>query len=203
MVRFYKSFTILAAAAILTVGAALAATSETFPVLTLVNGHVIRDVQIKGYFATTVLIRHDGLAETLPYSMFPVDCRAALLARRPQTHDRSGPAPVIVGMPGIVEPNALRHGCSFCIGTIGTVIPLIISNESEISVAVCPDMFVARTHLQEVLPGVEWVELDENGHVSVILKRHQTIDPGCVRTLLLMPDTIPHDGLVQTVRWRD
>ena len=181
---------------------------EAVPALTLKDGTVLRDAQIKGYLVKVVMVKHRDGARTVPYGLFPDEYQAKLAARRP--------LPVIapklakpIAAAGRKEPPAnqgadLRYGCSFSVGAVtDAAITIEIHNESKEVARVIPEMFVARASSGELLPGTQWVGLNNEGRVSVILKHQQLIAPGDVATLQLMVASAPHEGGIRDVQWKD
>jgi hypothetical protein len=82
-------------------------------------------------------------------------------------------------------------------------IAMEIHNESNQTAGLYPEMFLARTSTGEVLPGMQWVGLNKEGGVSVILKRQQLIAPGDAVTLQLMISPKPHESPIESLRWKD
>jgi hypothetical protein len=181
---------------------------EAVPLLTLKDGTVLQDAQIKGYLTKVVMVKYRGGARTVPYGLFPDEYQVALAARRPVQHD----APAPVTPPPVASKKAptanrgvdMRFGCSFAVLSMtDAAITMEIQNKSDRVVAVYPEMFVALTATGEELPGTKWVGLNSQGSVSVIEKRQQLIAPGDVATLNLMVVPKPHESPIGTLRWKD
>ena len=54
-------------------GVATPLIDEPISSLTLTNGRVLHDAQVKGYAVSAVMIRHSSGAETVAYNLFPAD----------------------------------------------------------------------------------------------------------------------------------
>jgi hypothetical protein len=181
---------------------------EALPVLTLKDGTVLQDAQIKGYANKVVMVKHCGGARTVPYSLFPDEYQVTLAARRPAAQT----APVPLKPAAVASKNAptvnprtdLRYGCSFVVLSVTDVaIAMEVHNESSRGAAIYPEMFVALTATGEELPGIKWVGLNSQGNISVIENRQQLIAPGDVATLHLMVAPKPHESPIGTLRWKD
>lgn len=204
----------LLAAGLLTAGTLMAAPlfDEAVPVLTLKNGTVLRDAQIKGYLTKVVMVKFRDGARTVPYGLFPDEYQAMLAIHRPPPLGAPTPEPMPakpISAANKKEPRVnqgadLRFGCSFSVVTVtAAAITLEIHNESKEAANIFPEMFVAKAYSGELLPGSQWVGLNSEGRVSVILKRQQLIVPGDVATLQLMVTPTPHESGIETVRWKD
>jgi hypothetical protein len=181
---------------------------EAVPVLTLKDGTVLQDAQIKGYANKVVMVRHRGGARTVPYSLFPDEYQVILAARRPAAQTAPAPlkpaAAASKNAPAVNPRTDLRFGCSFVVLSVSDMaIAMEIHNESNQTSALYPEMFLARTSTGELLPGMQWVGLNNEGSVSVILKHQQLIAPGDVVTLHLMLSPKPHESPIETLRWKD
>ena len=131
-----------------------------------------------------------------------------LVARRPAALSAPKPAkPSTIASKKDTPVNQgadLRFGCNFSVVTVtDAAVTIEIHNESNVEAKMFPEMFVARAYPGEMLPGTQWVGLDNEGRVSVILKRQQLIAPGDVATLQLMVAPTPHESGIQTVQWKD
>ena len=203
------SFAVLGAW-LLMAGALIAAPlfDEAVPALTLKDGTVLRDAQIKAYAPKVVMVKHRDGARTVPYNLFPDEYQRALGARRPVPRaERASVKPLPGANKTAATVNAdpeLRYGCSFMAGRLtGDAIPIEIHNESNDPVRLIPEMFVAKTYSGEKLPGTQWVGLNSEGRVAVVLKRQQEVAPGEVVTLQLIVSARPHEGGIETVQWQD
>jgi hypothetical protein len=181
---------------------------EAVPTLTLKDGTVLRDAQIKGYLTKVVMVKYREGARTVPYGLFPDEYQAKLVARRPAPLRAPKPAKlntIASKKETPVNQGAdLRFGCSFSVGAVtDAAITIEIHNESNVEAKMFPEMFVARTYSGQMLPGTQWVGLNSEGRVSVILKRQQLIAPGDGATLQLMVAPIPRESGIQTVQWKD
>jgi hypothetical protein len=181
---------------------------EAVPTLTLKDGTVLRDAQIKGYLTKVVMVKYREGARTVPYGLFPDEYQTKLVARRPAPLRAPKPAkPTTVASKTETPVNQgadLRFGCSFSVVAVtDAAITIEIHNESKVDAKMSPEMFVARAYSGEMLPGTQWVGLNNEGRVSVILKRQQLIAPGDVATLQLMVAPTPHESGIQTVQWKD
>lgn len=194
------------------VGTLLAAPlfDEAVPRLTLKDGTVLQDAQIKGYLNNVVMVKHRGGARTVPYGVFPDEYQAVLAARRPAPHEAPATAPAHPAAGGRAETRPagrspdLRYGCSFSVLTVtGDIVAMEIHNESRQLTAVYPQMFMAQASSGEMLPGMQWVGLNSEGRVTVMLKRQQLIAPGDAVTLHLMVAQKPHEGAIGTVQWKN
>jgi hypothetical protein len=175
---------------------------EAVSVLTLTDGTILQDAQIKGYLTKVVMVKYRGGARTVPYGLFPDEYQAALTARRPAPVKPAAAASKKA--PAVNQGADRRYGCSFSVVTVtDAAITVEIHNESGQVAAIYPEMFVARTYSGELLPGAKWVGLNSQGSVSVILKRQQLIAPGDVATLQLMVVPKPHESPIGTLRWKD
>jgi hypothetical protein len=183
------------------------------PTLKLKDGTVLQNAQIKGYSTKVVMVKHQDGARTVPYGLFPDEYQAGLAARRPAGQETPASAtPLAPAAPGPSGPTGpkpetrnpdLQYGCTFSVlGATGDVVTMEIHNESDQPAAVLPQMFVARTYAGELLPGSQWVGLNEEGRVTTMLKRFQVIPPGETVTLRLMVPPKPRESAIETVLWK-
>jgi hypothetical protein len=194
---------------------------EPVATLTLKDGTVLRDARAKGFLTKVVLVRHQGGARTVPYEMFPDEFQTALAAKRQATltdaqiglerreaeaqkrvqGQATAPAPARA----VAPRSGLHQGCRLTLtGSKGNVAILTVENISNRVASLSPWQFVARTSAGEVVPGANWVGLNEEGRVVMVLKNKQVVDPGATVTLALMLKASPdlEDGSIATVLWR-
>ena len=88
-------------------------------------------------------------------------------------------------------------------GSKSNIVMLQFENVSNDIATLLPTQFVGRSTAGRQFPGMHWVGLNNQGTVSVFLKRQQLIAPGEMATLRLAVSQKPHQSPIETVRWKD